>query len=155
MDDTLQWLRVAVPGIGDYGLKAAERWALGKAERPGFLDLVTHPVEVVRVTHRKEKRCVCGKTPCRARSTSEWWDQDLGWFRPHERQLISIPTEHRRTVDQRWEVPEFVPGHERWDLWLQYALADAVSAIELVSWLRNRRQRPRPYPWSDAFVPPP
>lgn len=150
MEDTLQWLRVAVPGMGDYGLKGAEQWALGKPPRPSFLDVVTHPVEVVRVTYRNEKRCICGKSPCRARSTSEWWDQQLGWFRPHTREVVRIPTEHRRVVDQRWAVTDFVPGHERWALWLDYSLADAVSAIELVDWLRRRRYQVRRYPWTSS-----
>lgn len=151
LEDSLQWARVAVPGLGDYGLKAMEQWALGKPARESFLDVVTHTVEVVRTTYRKEKRCACGKVPCRARSTSEWFDEAQGWFRPHERIEIQLPTEHRRMVDQRWDVTEFVPGHERWERWLAYSLADAVSGMEIVDWLRNRRQRPRPYPWGTAY----
>lgn len=152
LEDSLQWARVAVPGMGDYGLKGMEQWALGKPVRPTFLQMVTHPVEVTRTTFRKEKRCVCGKVPCRARATSEWWEQTLGWFRPHERQEVSLPTEHSRVVDQRWAVTDFVPGHERWEQWLAYSLADAVSGIELVDWLRNRRNPVRRYPWVSSTV---
>lgn len=148
LEDTLQWARVAVPGMGDYGLKGLEQWALGKPVRDTFLQVVTHPVEVVRTTYRKEKQCACGAKPCRARSTSEWWDQALGWFRPHAREEIKVPTEHRRVVDQRWAVTDFVPGHERWERWLAYSLADAVSGIEIVDWLRNRRYPVRRYPWT-------
>lgn len=148
LEDTLQWARVALPGMLDYGLKGMERWALGKPERDTFLQVVTHPVEVVRVTTRKERRCVCGKVPCRARSTSEWWDQKLGWFRLHEREDVVIPTEHKRMVDVRWDVTDFVPGHERWLQWLAYSLADAVSGIEIVSYLRSRKPAKVRYPWN-------
>ncbi len=147
LEDSLQWARVAVPGMKDYGLKEMERWALGKPPRETFVQLVTHPVEVTRVTHRTERRCVCGKVPCRAKGTSEWWDASQGWFRLHERQDHRVPTEHKRMVDVRWAVPEFVPGHERWDRWVAYSLADAVSGIEIVDWLRSRRQQARAYPW--------
>lgn len=148
LEDSLQWARVAVPGMSDYGLKEMERWALGKPERETFVQLVTHPVEIVRVTYRNEKRCICGKSPCRARQTAEWWDEKLGWFRPHTREVTRVPTEHRRTVDARWEVTEFAPGHERWERWLAYSLADAVSGIEIVDWLRTRTPKPRRYPWT-------
>lgn len=147
MGDTLQWARVAAPGLGDYGLKGMEQWALGKPPRPSFIDIVSHETEVVRITYRKEKRCICGKVPCRARSASEWWDQQLGWFRPHTREVVSLPTEHRRMVTVRWDVTDFVPGHERWAEWLAYSLADAVSGIEIVDWLRRRRTRQYRYPW--------
>lgn len=134
--------------MGDYGLKGMEQWALGKPPRSSFLQVVTHEVEVVRVTYRNETQCVCGKKPCRARSTSEWWDQERGWFRLHERQVVRVPTEHRRMVEARWAVTDFVPGHERWDQWLAYSLADAVSGIEIVDWLRRRRYAVRKYPWT-------
>lgn len=152
LQDSLQWARVAVPGLRDYGLKEMEQWALGKPPRPSFLDVVTHQVEVTRTTIRHEKRnkCICGKQPCRSKQTAEWWDQDRGWFRLHtrEQEVIAIPTEHRRLTDVRWDVTEFVPGHERWEQWLAYSLADAVSGIEIVDWLRHRRYRELKYPWT-------
>lgn len=147
IDDTLQWLRVAVPGMKEYGLKAVERWALGKPARPDFLEVVTHPVAVYRTTTRHETRCACGKVPCRARSTSDFYDQILGVWRPHRRDEVAIETTHESIVDQRWDVTEFGPGHPRWDTWLHYALTDAVSGIELVSWLRNKRYKETRYPW--------
>lgn len=134
--------------MAGYGLKEMEQWALGKPARETFLQVVTRPVEVVRTTYRKERACVCGKKPCRARASSEWFDDKLGWFRHHDREEVQVATEHRRMVDQRWDVTEFVPGHERWDRWLAYSLADAVSGIEIVDWLRNKRYQDRRYPWT-------
>lgn len=148
IEDSLQWLRVAVPGMRDYGLKAAEVWALGKQSREDFLTLVTHPVAVYRTTTRHENRCVCGNVPCRKPQKSEWWDPVLGASRPHRREEVAIETVHERVVDVRWDVTELVPGHERWERWLRYALTDAVSGIELVDWLRNRRHKDLKYPWT-------
>lgn len=53
----------------------------------------------------------------------------------------------RREVPARSDVTDFVPGHPRWQAWLEYSLADAVRGIQLVDWLRNRRQPEVRYPW--------
>lgn len=150
--DTLQWLRVAVPGMQDYGLKAAERWALGHPAREGFLDLVKHAVTVIRARRQVEDGCICGKKPCRARRSAEWWDQEAGWFRPHTRVRVRRFLPVPKVVEERWEVPEFLPGHPRWAAWLAYSLADAVHGMELVDWLRRRRQVAAPYPWIKRSV---
>ena len=146
LEDSLQWLRVAVPGMKDYGLKEAEQWALGYEPRPGFLETVTHDVEVVTARRRKESGCVCGAKPCRAKRTADWWDGTA--FRLHERVSWKVFTPVKRVVQERWAVTDFVPGHPRWEAWLQYSLLDAVRGMELVSWLRNRRQRAVSYPWN-------
>ena len=159
IQDTLQWARVAVPGRRDYGLKThvsakgvpkigMEEWALGKARREDFKQLVSYVRDVAVTKTSKTKACACGKSPCRARSTSEWWDEETGWFKPHTR--VETVTEHQVTkqVKAIWEVTDFQPGHERWDRWLAYVIADAVSGIELVDWLRNIKPPERmPYPW--------
>ena len=55
------------------------------------------------------------------------------------------PTE--RTVPARYDIRDFVPGHERWDAWIAYSVSDAVRGIELVSWIRNRKPARVAYPW--------
>src|SRR5690606_26186619 len=63
LEDSLQWARVAVPGMGgagrDYGLKAMERWALGYPDRPTFLDMVSYDQVVVNARRRRERGCIC------------------------------------------------------------------------------------------------
>lgn len=159
MEDTLQWARVAVPGMGHYGLKEMEQWALGKPPRPDFMEMLSYPAQVERSTWRKEKTCVCGKKPCRAKGTSEWFDVPMGWWRLHERVEHRVETKHIKDVTLRYQVPQFVPGAvleplvwhgqtiDRMIAWEAYSLADAVSGIELVSWLRNRPVKVTPYPW--------
>lgn len=153
IQDTLQWSRVAAPAHQDYGLKGKgtkvgmEQWALGKKVRKGFMDLIKYVETETSYRPRTEKRCICGAVPCRYRQTSQWWDDKLGWYRLHERQEVVIQTEVVRDVEKRWEVTDFKPGHPRWSDWLDYVIVDAVSAIELVSWLRELRQPDLVYPW--------
>ncbi len=147
VQDSLQWLRVAKPGRSGYGLKEAEQWALGLPPRPSFLETVTH--DVIRTTARGKthKGCICGKSPCRAKASSDWLAPDeRGWL-PHTRVSWRTFTPVHRTVQERWEVTDFVPGHERWAQWLAYSLADAVRGIMLVDWTRNQRQHKIAYPW--------
>ena len=151
--DTLQWARVAAPGHRDYGLKTKgvkvgmETWALGKKGRDGFTDLVKYSVEEVHSKVQRSRVCVCGARPCRSRQTSDWWDSELGWFRKHERIEVVTEVPVTKVVEKRYEVPDFVPGHPRWEPWLDYVVVDAVSGIELVDWLRNLKTGSRPYPW--------
>jgi hypothetical protein len=165
LEDSLQWLRVAVPGMRDYGLKGAEQWALGYGPRPGFRDMMTYEAEVVTARRRRERGCICGKTPCHARQVAEWWDQATGWWRPHTRVSWSVFTPVTRK-ELRWlEVPQFVPGAvlpplvwqglklDRLAAWWEYSLADAVRGIELVDWCRNVRPRKLEYPWRASSCP--
>lgn len=149
IEDTLQWLRVACPGHENYGLKAAEQWALGLPDRPTFKQLVTHQVDVVKVKRENHRGCICGKSPCRARTTSDWLDDDGVW-RPHLR--VGWKTFHPvvKQVEARYEVTDFVEGHPKWQQWIEYSLADAVRGIQLVDWLRSRKQVVAPWPWNAA-----
>lgn len=158
IQDTLQWTRVAVPGKRSYGLKThisskgvpsigVEEWALGKPRRPDFKQLVSHEEDVVVVKTSTTKACICGKQPCRSRSTSEWWDESTGWFKKHERVESVVETRTVKKVKATWEVTDFNPEHPRWKEWLDYVIVDAVSGIELVSWLRNVKPPNNPYPW--------
>jgi len=155
MQDTLQWLRVACPGEArGYGLKEAEQWALGYGPRPGFLDMVGTTAVIRGSRARGFKGCICGANPCRARSSTDFLSDDGVW-RPHIRVTWKVFSPTERTVPARYDIREFVPGHERWDAWIAYSLADAVRGIELVSWIRNRKQRQVAYPWHSASTTPP
>lgn len=160
LEDTLQWLRVAVPGLGAYGLKAASQWALGKAARPSFKDVTSYQTVVQRSSFKKDKTCTCGKKPCRAKSTSDWFDPALGWWRNHERVETRIETVHSKEITAQYAVTDFVPGAalqplafgglvlDRMTVWEAYSLEDSIDDMELVSWLRNRPVKIVPTPWS-------
>lgn len=153
MVDSLQWLRVAVPGMRDYGLKGAEQWALGYGPRPTFREMVgyEYPVEV---TLKSKKVCICGARPCKKQSKSTWVAPD-GSTQQH----LRVPIVKTKLVEAALDVTEFEPGnslpplvwqgqtYDRWEAWVQYSLADAVRGIELVDWIRNRKPRQLVYPW--------
>lgn len=172
LEDSLQWLRVACPGRKDYGLKDAELWALGYPPRPGFLDVVSYLLRVVNARRVRERACICGASPCRARSASDFCDKDGTW-RPHIRVewLRFVPVEKR--VPARYAVTDFVPGAnlepivwvptknkpnrpEWWKgtpidrllAWWDYSLADAVRGMELVDWIRNQKPAKVVFPWT-------
>ena len=160
LEDTLQWLRVAVPGMRGYGLKEVRQWALGKSVRPSFKEVTGYTATVERSTFKTEKRCVCGRVPCRARSDSDWYDHKVsGFWRKHEREVHRVETKHQREVTLHHAVTSFVPGADlqplewggrvvnRMDAWDEYSLADAIDGMELVSWLRNRPTKITPFPW--------
>jgi hypothetical protein len=158
LEDSLQYLRVLVPGMKGYGLKEAERWALGYGPRPEFWDMVSYEAEVVTARGRTERGCICGAKPCRARSTSDWLDNDGVW-RPHIRVQWRVFTPVKRTEKRRLEVTDFVPGAtlpplvwggqvlDRLEAWWAYSAADAIRGMELVDWMRNQRTRKLEYPW--------
>ena len=147
LEDSLQWLRVSCPGEArGYGLKDAEQWALGYGPRPGFLDMVKYQTTVRTARGKQHKGCICGVVPCRARSTSDWLRDDGVWM-PHIRVTWKVFSPVERVIEARYDIREFVPGHNRWDAWIQYSLADAVRGIELVSWIRGRKERKVAYPW--------
>jgi hypothetical protein len=139
VNDTLQWIRVAVPGMRDYGLKDVRKWALGKADREDFRTLMGHRGEVEVDVVRTLRRCECGATPCRKRTTEPG----------HRRLVLREPAKAMRTKDLLYSVTDMVPGHPLFERWEAYSRADAEDAIEEVDWLRTRGAgaTTRPYPW--------
>lgn len=146
MVDSLQYARVAVPGQSTYGLKDMEVWALGYPTRPSFRETVAYVGEVRRVKRTVESGCVCGKKPCRARSTSDFVD-DLGNWRSHTRVTWRRFTSTSHPCAASYPVESIQPGHPIWDTWVEYSLLDAVRGMELVDWIRNRKPHRIEYPW--------
>lgn len=176
LEDSLQHLRVTCPGRLDYGLKAAESWALGYPARPSWVDMVSYVSNVVTARGRTERGCICGAVPCRARSTSDWLGDDGVW-RPHLRVQWRVFTPVSRPTPARYAVTDFVPGAvlapliwqpskdktvppawwqgkpiDRLQAWWDYSLADAVRGIELVDWMRGLKPARLVYPWASGSV---
>lgn len=180
LEDSLQWLRVACPGRKDYGLKDAEQWALGYPSRPSFLDLVSYMQRVVHAKRVRERGCVCGANPCRARSVTDFLDE-MGVWRPHTRVewLRFVPQETRTPA--RYDIRDFVPGAilepiiwtppkrkkgqplkppptwwkgqpiDRLAAWWDYSAADAIRGMELVDYIRNLKPVKVVYPWTSGL----
>jgi hypothetical protein len=155
MEDTLQWARIALPGLWcGYGLKDLEVHVLGKAPRPDFKEVTRLDFLRTLVKRKKERACVCGDVPCRAKQTSDWWDPvtNGGMFREHTRvSWLRFTPESKPAVRQR-DVTEMVPGCPGWDTWVAYALADAVGVLELADYLTNRPAKwsAKEWPWTTA-----
>lgn len=158
LQDSLQWFRVAVPGINGYGLKDIEVNILGYQPRPSFLEMIKHDVDVVHATRKIMKGCVCGTTPCHARSTKQFIN-DMGVYTYHTRVTYKRFTPSKKQVEERYAVTDFTPTsvldpliwnnqhYDRWQSWLDYSLADAVRGMSAVDWLRRRQERTIKYPW--------
>ncbi len=175
LDDSLQYLRVACPGRTGYGLKEAEGWALGYPARPSFLDVVSYKKSVRHAKRRRERGCICGAVPCRARSDSDFLDTDGVW-RDHTRVSWSVFVPELRQVPGRYAVTDFRPGAQlepiiweptknkptppgwwqgkpldRMEQWWAYSVADAVRGMELVDFIRNLKPAKVTYPWTQEF----
>ena len=156
LEDTLQWSRVALPGLWcGYGLKDMEVHVLGKEPRPNFKDVVALEYTRVRVRRATERACLCGSAPCRARQTAEWWDPGMGWFRPHIRVSWRRFVADKHPAVRQRDVSEMVPGCPGWDTWVAYAMADAVGVLELADYLESRPPKwtEREWPWRSDTVP--
>lgn len=135
---TLQFSRVALPGLDSYGLKPLACSVLGKGYRPGFSEVMGYD-DVVR-TERvvKSKSCACGVEKCRKRLLPM-----------HAKTTVGTVVVTEKPVRKEYKPSEMHPQHERWDKWVAYAMEDAVDALELASYLsRLRRQIPGD-PYSD------
>lgn len=159
-NDSLQWLRVVCPGQRNYGLKPWSIWGLGYGARPTYKELVTYKKTIIQAKRKIEKGCICGTTPCRKRSNTEWLSGS-GIYLPHTRVTWRRFTPTAKVVDATYEITQFVPGAslepflwggrsvDRLTAWWEYSLEDSVQGIEGVDWIRNmvnKQQKPR-YPW--------
>jgi hypothetical protein len=159
LEDSLQYLRVLCPGMKGYGLKEAERWALGYEPRPEFWDMMKYEAEVVTAKRKVHRACICGRTPCHAKQVAEWWDEAKGYWSLHTRVTWKTFTPVSKVEERRLQVTDFVPGAvlpslvwggkvlDRLAAWWDYSAADAIRGMELVDWMRNQRSRSMEYPW--------
>jgi hypothetical protein len=149
MLDTLQWARVALPGLWcGYGLKDLEVHVLGKPARPNFKDVTRLAFDQTVAMKKGMRGCICGESPCRAKQMAEWWDEPRGRFELHTRVTWRVFTTQQKPMVRQREADEMVPGCPGWDEWVAYALADAVSVLELADYLTNR-----PAKWTDKEWP--
>jgi hypothetical protein len=158
LQDSLQWFRVAFPGMQGYGLKAIAKWALGYKDRPSFIEMMTHKGIETKVTRKREKGCICGNKPCHQRSNKEFLSND-GVYKLHRRVEWSRFTCVSKVVDVRYKVTDFTKDaildpliwnnseYSRWEQWLEYAVEDAIQCIEAIDWLRNKSKPKIEYPW--------
>lgn len=158
MQDSLQWFRVAFPGMSRYGLKSIAQWALHYEVRPSFTEMVTYNKPVITVKRKVERGCLCGKKGCKKRANRDFLS-DWGDYLPHQRVTWRrfIPTSKIREF--KYDVTDFTPtaklepliwhdkAYNRWDEWLKYSAEDSTQGIEAVDWLRNQPKKRYINPW--------
>jgi hypothetical protein len=125
---TLQYSRVAMPGMQGYGLKALSYGVLGKPYRPGFASVMGYDDKVVTEKVIEDKSCACGEAKCRKRKLPM-----------HEKTLTTRTEVSVKIVSKEYRPEEMHPAHTRWQAWVDYAAEDAVDALELASYLSKLR----------------
>lgn len=136
---TLQYSRVAMPGLDAYGLKPLASKVLGKPYRPDFAAVTGYEhVELVS-SWATSKTCACGVEKCRKRVLPM-----------HEKTEVSVETVTEKRSWKEYSPADMHPGHERWLQWVDYALEDAVDALELASYLTNLKRQNPGDPYSEA-----
>jgi hypothetical protein len=156
--DSLQWYRVAFPGMKGYGLKQIAQWALGYNERPTFKDMIIYQDEVIKARGKNEKGCICGAKPCHQRGTKEFLDDD-GLYKFHKRVEWRRFTPIHKMVESKYSVTDFSPErvlqplvwrgitYDRFRAWLNYSVEDAIQGIEAVDFIRRHKYKEIKYPW--------
>lgn len=118
--DTLDVSRLVWPGRDAYGLKALEIDKLGKDTRYTFQD-VTAAMDEEFTVAKPGTVCACGEPKCRK--------TEAKWGAVHAKTECQVVTARTRKVPCPLET--ITEGHPRWDMLVEYAAEDAVSAPEL------------------------
>jgi hypothetical protein len=140
--NTLGLIRWCRPGLitqpGRFGLKALMVSLLGRAPVCSFRELVSYERMETYSTWKTvtRKTCSCGAAGCRKRSPPNLHEKGV------EAESVEIVRE--RKVRGQYPLTDIVPGHERWELLLRYALEDAVAALQV---LELAEDTPDPAPW--------
>lgn len=136
-----RWVWPELVTGGGFRLKNLMSIKLGRDPICEFRDLVRYErtVEVVTDKTREVNVCDCGKAGCRARKLPE-----------HAKRRETEAYQTRREKIERGEYPleTIIPGHERWELLVDYAGEDAVAALE-VEELAREQENPAPFPYED------
>lgn len=138
--DLARWCWPELVAGDGFGLKALMQSKLARDPVCEFRDVVS---DVRTVTKTKQKlveqtRCSCGVEGCRKR-------------KGHDKTKVEAVVVTFTTKEETYEHPleSIVPGHERWDLLVEYAAEDAIAALELEELCRNTAD---PAPWPYALL---
>lgn len=141
--NTLDLYRWAHPHLKEFDLKSLMRSELHREPVCEFVDVVrdTRKILVTKQKRVKHSSCSCGATGCRKR-------------KGHDKTKTVDVVEETVEKEEEYEHPleSIVPGHKRWALLEQYAIVDAVAALELEE-LASNEPDPAPWPYNDIGRP--
>lgn len=125
-------------GNGGWDVKSLMQSKLGYDPVCTFLDVVRYraKVTVEKTKKRKVTECDCGEVGCRKRK---------GHIKATSVVVDTFSVEKEQ--DAQYPLETIVPGHERWQLLVDYALVDAVAALEIEE---LAQAEPNPGPWAYA-----
>lgn len=137
--DLARWSWPELVNGGGFGLKSLMQERLHRNPVCEFLAVVRYWRHESVTKERKVKVsvCSCGTSGCRKR-------------KGHEKTKGEIMTTEvvERDVKDEYPLESVVPGHERWELLVEYAAEDAIAALELEELCRNEPD-PAPFPYED------
>lgn len=141
--DLARWVWPELISQGGFGLKNLMSVKLMRDPIAEFKDVVGYDYrEEYTVEQLKSVTvCSCGEPGCRKRKGHE-----------KSKELELHPVVRERRVKGEHPLESIVPGHERWDLLVDYAAEDAVAALEILE-LAERQKNPAPYPYAKVKRP--
>lgn len=135
----VRWRRPElVNQAGRFQLKSLMTTLLGREPVCTYRELVSfkRPVTLTREKRVSRVVCSCGETGCRKR-------------KGHDKSTVTETVLVERVKIERGEYPleSILPGHERWDLLVEYAAEDAVAALQIAE-LADETKDPAPFPFA-------
>jgi hypothetical protein len=130
-----RWMWPEMNKVPGYTLKSLMVTKLGRDIVCTFKQLLSYDRTELVVGYRKVKTNVysCGTPGCRKRN--------------HHTKTVQLDLLERvreKVVHDTYPLEAIVPGHERWELLVEYAGEDAIAALEMLE-LLERAPQPAPY----------
>ena len=154
--DTLSYVKWMMPHLinlpGRFKLKNLMNVMLHRDPVCSFKELVSD-VRVVQNPYqvkRKSKGCSCGLPKCKKRK-AEATPNAKGEliFEFHEKKTTEyFETRYREKNEKfKWSLPEIIPGHPRFELLTDYAIEDAIAALQVAE-IAAEQKDPAPWPYA-------
>lgn len=135
----VRWVRPEmINQPGRFKLKALMWNLLRRQPVATFTEVVSYERRVTVSTWKKvtTRHCECGEEGCRKRK---------GHLKYEVEEDVEVLKE--KTERGKYNLWEIVPGHERWDLLVRYALDDAVAALNVLDLCEAVDTDPAPWPY--------
>jgi len=152
--NTLSYIKWQMPGLintpGRFKLKALMTSLLGREPITTFKALVsdTRMIQVPKQVKRKLKGCSCGVPKCKKRKPTRELVGGVKEVLLHDKWTRQETETIYREKKQKFKhlLESITPGHERWKLLVEYAIEDAVAALQIAE-IADEQKDPAPWPY--------